>query len=345
MIRLLHTKGAVLMAFVFLAGYSATCFARSDHSKPFTGRQGRFGSRNASFEKKNDEAKTIDDLVKTIRFNPDQAVRWRALELLVNFGDRAKSELPAIADMITGELKTARFGGDAASAARFSTFRGSGLWVLEEWMADSGVGQDLRLWAIRSLELMGSNGLEMPPEAKHAVPVLVKVISDKDEVLQTRAMSVLGKMATNAKEALPALVGSLEKSKGVTAVHAAAAVCQIEHDNRRAIEYLKVQVKSQDPQLARLAIRVISRLPPRKEFILLLLEQLRSNNSAVRAEVVWALNSCSGPFARDVLPRVKKSLSDENLKVREAAKFALAALEQEINEADEQGRFLPAPPP
>src|SRR5205823_4583221 len=78
---------------------------------------------------------------------------------------------------------------------------------LDEWSADNvsaQCGSPARLQAARLLAKLG-------PEAKAAVPALVRALKDKDSFIREAAASALGRIGPAAKSAAPDFIGLLEQ--------------------------------------------------------------------------------------------------------------------------------------
>jgi hypothetical protein len=159
--------------------------------------------QSASNDKKKRE-QVIAKLVTTMKTAKDRKARWRALKELVGYGEEARPQLPAIAEMIRNECTT-HINDAELTASEFAHFGGTGVWVLRDWIGASPGEKDLRYWAVLSLDYMMRHE-RIPPEASQAVPALLKITGDNELGIGQRALFVLEQMGSAAKAALPALL-------------------------------------------------------------------------------------------------------------------------------------------
>jgi HEAT repeat protein len=271
-------------------------------------------------------------LARTMLTDPSREARWRALESLLDYGHDAKSQLPSIREMVKEEIVAGGIRGEAPSAARFAKFEDTGLWVLQEWIADPADTMNSQYWALRSLAFMARK-VPRSPKIKTTVPALIKLVQHRDEEVRHLAISILGDLRSDATEALPELRKVIDQIPS-SALYAAAAICSIEPTSTQALQYLRSAIENKDDKnLAEGAIQQLVSLPPHEHFVPVLLAALKNDNPYIRREAILGLNANAQAarlpdLTRRVVFDVKNALNDESEEVRKAASFVLDGLEE-----------------
>jgi len=207
---------------------------------------------------------------------------------------------------VSGDEVIARLGGPERAAHRLVTYL-----RLPRWL-----GTDRRYTA----DMLGYIG----PEAKAAVPALVKALGDSDTGVLYCVARALGKIGPEAKAAVPALVKTLGDSDPIVRVNATWALGEIGPDAKDAVPALVKALDGADAHAMRAAAALAlgNMGSPTEEILSALIKALSDKEAVVRACAAWALCNL-GPDAKTAVSALEKLLKDESADVRAAAASAI----------------------
>jgi HEAT repeat protein len=159
-----------------------------------------------------------------------------------------------------------------------------------------------------------------------AVPVLVRLLKDRDEVKRRTAIQLLGYIGPAARIAVPALTTVLKDSDWQLRSTAAIALGQIGAESKDVVSALAESLKDMDGDVRVCAIEALGRIGPAAAPAAAgLIERLRDKSPAVRSAAARALGHI-GPGAKAALPELEKLGRDREDYVRQAADEAVKAI-------------------
>ncbi|MFZ5831070.1 MAG: HEAT repeat domain-containing protein, partial [Planctomycetota bacterium] len=178
----------------------------------------------------------------------------------------------------------------------------------------------------RVIYILGQIG----PEAKDAVPALVKYIDVEDPKTQQETLIALGKIGPAAADAVPAIVAALKKHEGGVSYSAAYALGKIGPDAAAAEEALLAAVESKDESLALLSAWALAKVHPTcpncaARSVPVLIRGLADPATQYRYQAAEGLKAW-GKLAAPAKEALLKATQDTDAAVRKAAKEALAAI-------------------
>ncbi len=174
-----------------------------------------------------------------------------------------------------------------------------------------------REWAAQSLGLVG-------PQAKAAVPSLIRALQDEYYYVREKAAEALGKIRSDQK-AVPALIAVLHDENGIVRDKAEGALNMIGPPDKGSIEDLvKLLTDQPDPFIRAKAAESLGSMgedgqPATKT----LAAALGDKDPGVRAYSAEALGRI-GEGAEEALPQVVQALKDADDQTRKNARLALS---------------------
>ena len=245
-------------------------------------------------------------------------VRLTVAKSLGAIGPDAKAAVPALAKLLDDDV-----GGVTINAAEALGQIGSAaVPVLAEKLSDP----NLRALAASVLSEIG-------PDAKAAVPELVKLLGTDDDATRIEVLLAIAEIGPDAEAAIEPLLKTLRSPAAKGRAGAAYALAKIEA--KSAIPVLKQTVKDKDELLRFASGWALVRFEPKNaEFVRIALPSLIKGLShkipVIRREVAEVLGMI-GPAAKPAARELLRTLKDGNLEVRVEALMTLA----EIDASDE----------
>jgi len=182
---------------------------------------------------------------------------------------------------------------------------------------------------------------KMGPEAKDAIPALIKVVADKNPLARREALFALAGIGAG-KEAVPAAIKALddvividetldEKSYEIP-YSACFLLGEIGPDAIDAKERLVKNLDSDNEMLATISAWALSHIDPTcketcPKCVPLLTKALDHHDLKIQLEAIGSLGRL-GPEAKDALPTLKKLAEDDNPLVCEEAAKAIEAIDK-----------------
>lgn len=172
---------------------------------------------------------------------------------------------------------------------------------------------------------------EIGPDAKAAVPQLLKLESREEPEVRLQALMALGQIGPAAKSAVPQVVKALEFDKAIGVRYAAAyAVGQIAAGDKQSRAALTKAMDGDDPFLQVVSAWALARVakddqPLQKQVTQLILKALTSDKVDVRRAAARALAEINPP-SEVVAPVLLKAIHDQDQSVIGNAVDALASL-------------------
>lgn len=163
--------------------------------------------------------------------------------------------------------------------------------------------------------------------AKDAVSALIKTLNDKEWTVRVSAANALGDIGKAAKDAVPALIPALIKALSdenwqvrYWTVDALGRIGEAAND---AVPALAKALSDKDYRVRLSAADVLGNIgKPAKDAVPELIKALSDTDHRVRANIALALGKI-GEAAKDAIPELTKVLKDEDSQVRENAAVAL----------------------
>ena len=179
---------------------------------------------------------------------------------------------------------------------------------------------ETRLWAIQILGFIG-------PSAESAVPALVPMLRSSGLEEREMAARSLGAIGSPAAIAIPDLLSAME-AKRIPLGIAVPALVALGHAPVEAVPLLIAQLRASTNSPVPLdSVRCLGLIgPPAAPAVPALIDALQDPESRTRAPVAFALGQI-GPNASNAVPALTRALSDEWWYVRENAAIALGKLE------------------
>jgi HEAT repeat protein len=167
----------------------------------------------------------------------------------------------------------------------------------------------VRDWAVFQLSRMA---LRDDPNAPIAVPVLIERLADSGRWEgPSHAAIALGEIGPPAKQAVPALVGTIKTREPMIQVHAALALMKVDPGNRFAMETLIGALHGTDKSASHYAVRLLAELGPAAEpAIPALIEALNDDDADMRRRAADALGAI-GPAAAVAIPALTDAIGDD----------------------------------
>jgi HEAT repeat protein len=178
----------------------------------------------------------------------------------------------------------------------------------------------------------------MGPDAKEAVPALVRALEDKSnrQVLNPLPKSVfdmtvetLGRIGPDAKDAVPALSTVMTSEKNIIyRVIAARAIWRITKDTKATMPVILAGLKSDNFEASDAAIETADMMgSDAKESVPLLIKALKDKQrtTSIRGQAASALGKMAGD-AKEVVPALVAVLDDPEFDVQRSCVLALGSL-------------------
>jgi WD40 repeat protein/HEAT repeat protein len=179
------------------------------------------------------------------------------------------------------------------------------------------------------------------PEAKEAVPILVKLLSDANSSVKQTALETLMKVGTVSREHVEQLIPLLKDAAFPEGRQFAVnALASLGADARPALAEVAALLKDKDAGIRVKAITIIAAVGTEARAVAYtpLLERLRDSDAAVAKAAADALVKLGKPTKAE-LPTLEAFLSDPQEPVRRYALLAIAGMGEEA--APSLGRILP----
>lgn len=172
---------------------------------------------------------------------------------------------------------------------------------------------------------------QIGPEAKDAVTALVASLEGADASYCTEVFFTLGQIGPDAAPAVPELIKSLSDADGQVCLGACFALAKIGPAAGGAVDTLAKLHDSDDLRLARASIWALVRIRPDDEAaaaraVPMLIEALTTGVEVARIESAIALGDI-GKLAASAKPALTAALEDPSPTVRKAAAEALGKLD------------------
>jgi hypothetical protein len=178
-----------------------------------------------------------------------------------------------------------------------------------------------------------------------SVPLLIRYLRDKEEVVQLAALKELASMGAEARPAVPTILDALKDPKSSVRLEAAATLIHLNVESKAAVRALTEELQAEEGAARAHAASVIGRLvrppeilgvscwgpspPPRvarpwvgQRTLPALVRALRDREPKVRAQAAHTLG-LTGDAAKPAAPALTQALRDEDAAVREAAAWSL----------------------
>lgn len=292
-----------------------------------------------------EEADTVVPKLAAALTDRHPRVRMHAARSLGQFGARAKPAVAPLGSALTDKVERVRLasaqalgqiGPDAAAAVpalakalddEAGTVTLSAAEALGKIGAAAAPAVAERLSNPKMRALAAGVLGDLGPQARAAVPALIKALQVPDSEGKQEIMLALGAIGSEARPAVPELLKTLKAEGDPTRAAAAFALAGI--GATEAGPLLKQTVTSKDEVLALASARALLRLgPDNPEHVSLalprLIAALSQKSAGIRREAAEALADL-GPRAGSAVPALIKALHDEDADVRLAV---LAALEE-----------------
>jgi HEAT repeat protein len=178
---------------------------------------------------------------------------------------------------------------------------------LHVWMEQLQAKEpEVRAEAVSALGVIG-------PEAKEAVPQLIEALQDKDKPIRLEAIEALGRIGLEAKSAKGPLHNALKDQSPKVCMAATLALARIDPEYApKAVATLIEALKSVQEEGRAAAIASLGNLGPKaRAAVPDLIEMLKDDDTAVRTQAVTALGQI-GPDAKSAVPALHDILKDPN---------------------------------
>ena len=170
----------------------------------------------------------------------------------------------------------------------------------------------------KAAEALGNLG----GQARAAVPALIELLGDQQEVVRWRTAEALGKIGPDAARAVPALVRTLSGT-GLAPTEAAKALGRIGPPARESVPSLAAGLGSSDVYFRREIAKALARMgADGASAVPALTGALRDKDKVVRMESAKALGRMGGA-ARAAVPALTAATKDSDDLVKRAAAQAL----------------------
>lgn len=201
----------------------------------------------------------------------------------------------------------------------------------------SGISAD------KTVEQAQPSGRQVPQD-KSQIPALTKALSDPDPAVRANAASALGEIGPEAKSAVPGLV-KLFSEDGIINVrtNAANALRKIGPEAKSAVPALiKLLSEDSDDEVRGLAVFVLGGIGPEAKSAVPALTKLLSDDhiTDLRAFAAMVLGEI-GPEARSAIPELTKLTGESDDKVRDNAAKALKLIDK--NAVPARSKTAPLP--
>jgi HEAT repeat protein/S1-C subfamily serine protease len=169
--------------------------------------------------------------------------------------------------------------------------------------------------------------VEKVPPHKGDLAMLCKACKDANEPTEVRLLAVkcLGRLGSEARTALPVLLGLLKEQDDGLRAAAMASVVTIGADTRD-VAALSDALGNPNVEIRRLSMQALAKLGPQaKAAVPGLTASLKDADKATKLEALKAL-AAVGPAAKEAVPALTEALKDTDSEVGVAAARALAGL-------------------
>jgi len=169
---------------------------------------------------------------------------------------------------------------------------------------------------------------ELGTAAIAAVSNLCAATTDDERIVRCSAANAIAKMGPEARSAVPALLKLLSDGRNYNEfTHASDALERLRVDPLAVLPHLRRHLKHTDARIrAQAALELADKGEAAKEAIPEVVALLRDPEAEVRHYAAWALEEF-GPLAAAAVTALRAALDDEDESVREMAKRALDAMD------------------
>lgn len=312
-------SGSVLAVALHLSAVAEEAPLTIDKLIPMLSSSEREARREAAYQLERQGAAAKPALPALIKAinDEDKQVATSALAALAGLGPQAQEAIPPLIDLMDTGKARGRDRRQLVARAAFALSRIGPAAVPPLIEAVKKDDIGLRIGGARALGGMGT-------QARDAVPVLIGVMVDGRDPIREEVIAALGLIAPDAG---PALVAALADADARRRSGAALALAQMEPAFRAAAAPVEAQLAKETDDMVRAALYTalpkVGAAPDR--CVALLLPGVTSDNDALRHA---ALNSLLGsrPVRAAALPKLIALLKDNNPTVRERAARAIGRL-------------------
>ena len=175
------------------------------------------------------------------------------------------------------------------------------------------------------------------PDARPAVPTLLRLLVDSDEEIRRAAASCLGEVGAHL--AIPHLTKSLDDRAPAVRMIAAESLVRLGADPKLLIDPMIQMTKSDKPEEAGYAVALLGLLGPESApAVPALVALIPRDDAELTVRLAGALGA-AGPTAKDAIPAFKKRLTTDKHKGTEIAQDVAVALWR-IARDPEAGKLL-----
>jgi CubicO group peptidase (beta-lactamase class C family)/HEAT repeat protein len=169
---------------------------------------------------------------------------------------------------------------------------------------------------LRAVQALGETG----PEAREAVPYLIKALDDGDREVCWNSARALGKIGT---EAVPALIRALEDDNENIRLGAAVALGAIGPGAKDAVPSLMRALKDRNDNIRENAAEALGKIgPDARQAVQALIHSLSDEDPFLNGRAADAL----GRIGKDAVPALREALKDGNGNVRWCSAIALGKM-------------------
>jgi len=165
--------------------------------------------------------------------------------------------------------------------------------------------------------------------ADDAIPMLVRLLVDRDPEVRTRALATLGKINRNPDVVVPVVIPLLKDEHANVRWHAAFALGQFGDEARRGIQPLTTEMNDDLSPIATFAATMLRQIDPTIETEARLIELLSNPIEQNRDRAIGALADLETPAALDAL--VRRYRNEDDPKLRDRLARTIANLEKNVN--------------
>jgi len=166
-----------------------------------------------------------------------------------------------------------------------------------------------------------------------SVSALIEKLHDEQSHVRARSAYVLGRFGDAAKASIPSLIGLLEDEHPGVRRTAANVLGGLGADAKDAVPSLCKMLQDEDGDARRFAAEALGRIGPNaKPAVPILIEAMKDEDRSVRQYAAEALGNI-GPGARDAVPTLGAALRDGDIEIRRAAAESLVKLGPDATDA------------
>lgn len=251
--------------------------------------------------------KTVPDLLRLLE-DEQPILRCLAVQALAEIGLESETETRAVIKL----LADPQLGVRPYASLALMNLGAASVPALEKVLADS---EPIEV-RVASLQALASQG----PQAKLVVPTLIKLLTDPEPVVRAQSAATLAAIGGDAKDAMPALFDGLLDQDLQVQTFAFQAVMVIGQEDRRALSASLKSANAKGRWAAQEAFAGKNAVPG-------LIKNLSDKDNGTRIASALALGRI-GKDAEPAIPPLTRMVKDDNKQVQNAARQALAQLDQ-----------------